>query len=214
LNSNVTGIILSGGKSTRMNAPKTLIRVAGERIIDRQIAALRLAFGRVVVVGSGPEIAGTEGVRIIPDDASFSGMSGPMRGICTALRTVGGACFVVACDMPFINPRLMSHLAGLLAGHDLVIPVVNGLVEPLFGVYGLNALKAIEGSLMRGGRRIRDVFGSLDVLYVDEDELKIFDEGLNSFINVNTPSDLARAEDLAAGERSAGYSCGLPQKTY
>jgi len=210
----ITGIILAGGENSRMKAPKPLIRVAGKRIIDRQVTALRQAFGSIAVVGAGPEIAFEPGIRVLPDDASYAGMRGPMRGICTGLRAAGRACFVVACDMPFINPRLMSHLAGLLPGHDLVIPVVGGLVEPLFGVYGMTALDAMESALMDGARKIRGVFASLDVLYVEEDELRRFDTGLYSFVNVNTPSDLARADELAVEAFFSGQCGGMPQRIY
>lgn len=210
----ITGIILAGGENSRMKAPKPLVRVAGDRIIDRQITALRQAFDRLAVVGAGPEIGCEPGIHVLPDDSSYTGMRGPMRGICTALRATGGACFVVACDMPFINPFLASHLAGRLSGHDLVIPVVNGLVEPLFGAYGMTALDAMEDALMSGGRKVRDAFGSLDVLYVKEDELRRFDAGLLSFVNVNTPSDLARAEKLSVEAWFSGQCGGMPQRTY
>lgn len=193
----LTGIILAGGESSRMKAPKTLMSVGGERIIDRQIAALGEVFGEIVVVGGSPDDFFGPGVRVAPDDEAFRHVRGPLTGVYTGIKEAGGDVFVVACDMPFINPALIAWLASLSPGHDLVIPVVGGFAEPLFGVYSAGSMSLMEDALARGCRRVRDIFGRLDVRYVVEDELRRHDPGLYSFVNVNTPADLGAARELA-----------------
>ncbi len=193
----LTGIILAGGENSRMKTHKALITVGGIRIIDRQTAALSEVFDEVVVIGGPSDVFSGPGVRSAPDDPALRHVRGPMTGVYTGIREAGGDIFVVACDMPFINPGLISHLSSLAYGHDLVIPVVGGFAEPLFGVYGTAAMAAIEDELTRGGRKIQDIFGSLDVRYVGEDELRCHDPGLYSFVNVNTPAELLSARRLA-----------------
>ena len=183
--------------SGRITAPKALLEVGGIPIILREAEALREVFGEVLVVAKDTAPYEGLGLRIIPDAGRFRDVDGPITGLYTALMEIKyGYVFVAACDMPFIEPELVRWLTGLANGDNLVIPEVDGLIEPLFGLYPRSALPVFAEALERGVRRIRDLFEKLDVTYAGGRQMRVYDPGLLSLINVNTPGDLARAEDL------------------
>ena len=178
-------------------APKAFLEVGGIPIILREVQALREVFGEVIVVAKDPVPYQGLGLKAVPDAERFQGVDGPLTGLYTALREINcGYAFIAACDMPFIERGLVRWLTGLARGNNLVIPEVDGLIEPLFGLYPRSALPAFEAALERGVKRIRDVFGELEVTYADGGGMRAHDPELLSLINVNTPGDLARAEDL------------------
>lgn len=192
------GVILAGGNNTRMNAPKAFMEVGGRRVIDRQTAALGLVFDELMVVAGQPEDYSGLGVRAVTDDPAFSHIRGPLIGVYSGLKqAVSRNCFIIGCDMPFIDPGLVRWMAGLAEGHDAVIPDVGGYAEPLFGVYSKSALRVMESALSGGVRRLSEVFLSLDVLYVPEEEMRRYDPELLSLFNANTPSDLDEAREIA-----------------
>ncbi len=189
-----TAIILAGGESARMRAPKAFIEVGGVQMIRRALLALAPLFSETLIIANDP--AGLDGLgsRVVPDDARFSRLKGPMTGIYTGLiEAAYDPVFVAACDMPFIEPGLVVWMAGLLAGHDLVIARAGGRAEPLFGFYAKKVAGALEGALERDERSLQAVIKKLSVRYVEEDEMREFDPQLCSLVNVNTPDDLDRA---------------------
>jgi len=190
-------IVLAGGESSRMAAPKAFMEVGGTTIIGREIEVLKPLFAEVIVSANDPGPFARFGCRVVPDDARFREMKGPLVGVYSGLTAANHDIgFAVACDMPFINPGLVVWMAGLIEGFDLVIPRVGGYAEPLFGFYKKTCLRAMEDALSRGERRMQGIFGGLKVRYVEERELAPFDPGFRSFININTPEDLATAESL------------------
>jgi molybdopterin-guanine dinucleotide biosynthesis protein A len=101
--------------------------------------------------------------------------------------------------MPFINPALVEWMGRGRAGHDVVIPKIGGFFEPLFGYYAKSALPVIEQAMNTGIRRIQDVFFRMDIEVIGDMDVRIFDPEFESFINLNTPDDLARAESIIGG---------------
>lgn len=181
-----------------MSAPKAFLLVGGISIIEREIRALGSVFSELLVVANDPAPYTGLGVRVIPDPERFRAIRGPMTGLYGGLlASTNDYVFLAACDMPFIEPGLVRWMAGQRGGHDVVIPRVNGLVEPLFGLYKKTIVPVIEDALARGDRKLQDVVRRLDVRYVDEDEMRAYDARLYSLMNVNTPGELARAEETA-----------------
>lgn len=203
----VTGVILAGGGNTRMNASKAFLEVGGKRIIDRQLDVLGSVFAEVMVVtGSPAEYAGVR-AGVVQDDDLFPLMRCPLRGVYTALVNASHPhCFVVGCDMPFISPALVAMLADMRDTADIVMPVKGGYPEPLFGVYAASVAETMGDALASGVRRLAEVFGRAETLYVDEAELRLYDRELYSFMNVNTPEELDAAR-AAATEIDQYRSC-------
>ncbi|MHB1416941.1 MAG: molybdenum cofactor guanylyltransferase [Chloroflexota bacterium] len=186
----VSGAVLAGGKSARMGADKATLRVGGDTLLDRVIARLASNVEEVLVVGRGR----TEPPSPVRAVADLRPGAGSLGGIFTALSFAQGSrCLVVACDMPFLNRRLLAYLLDLSPGYDVVIPRDDGNVEPLHAVYAKTCLEPIRTLLEEGDRRIVDFFPHVRVRYVEKQEIAVFDPELRSFFNVNTPAEFRQA---------------------
>lgn len=91
--------------------------------------------------------------------------------------------------MPFLNARLISHLAAQTDGHDAVVPMVNGMPEPLHAIYHRRLLPVIEGCLKSGEQKVQRMFAHARVRYVPDEVIERFDPDKRSFKNVNTPQE-------------------------
>jgi molybdopterin-guanine dinucleotide biosynthesis protein A len=103
--------------------------------------------------------------------------------------------------MPFLCPPLLRRLLELAPCGEIVVPRWRGEYEPLHAVYARSCLGAVEAVLRAGGRRVTETYSAVRVHVVGEAEVAQFDPGGLSFHNLNTPEDVARAEELLrAGE--------------
>ncbi|MBI5189697.1 MAG: molybdenum cofactor guanylyltransferase [Nitrospirae bacterium] len=190
-----TAVILAGGENSRMGTPKSFVRVGGVTIIERELRALSPLFDEVVVVTRDPALYAGLGCRVAGDVTGYLDVRGPLIGVYSGIQAARNEyIFVAGCDMPFMEPGLVRYMAALAPGRDAVVPRVGPYLEPLFAFYRSTAGQALEDALRQGGKRLQDVYKSLDVMYVAEDEARGLDPELQSFFNVNTPADLAVAE--------------------
>ena len=193
----VTPVVLAGGRGTRLGGiNKATIEIGGRRVIDRLLDALRpLAAGEIIVVNNDGSLAGLPGTRTVPDvdpgAGALMGLYSGLRAVRTPLATA------TACDMPFVSTVLLRALLELAVDHDAVVPVLAEQPEPLHAVYRVTCVPAIEAALAAGRKRLVAFFDDVRVRYVDEASVRAWDPDLVSFLNVNQPEDLARAQALA-----------------
>ncbi len=188
----MTGIVLSGGENRRMGTDKAFLKVAGVPLIEHVLRSLQSVFHNLIIVTNAPEHYTGYQVNVVTD--AFD-IRGPLTGIYSGLiRSSTEYNFIVACDMPYLNPALISYMAGLAEGHDIVIPSLNGLLEPLHAIYRKRLIPLIEEQIKHDRRRIRELFGHVQMRYVTEQEIDRFDPGRKSFKNLNTPKDYEDAE--------------------
>lgn len=187
--------ILAGGRGRRMGADKVLLPLEGVPLLERVWRRASLVAERVVVVGGEPRLDHL-GVETVAD--RYPGADS-LGGLATALSFAGealgpaGRVFCTACDMPFVEPALVAHLAGVAAGVDVVVPHTAAGFEPLCAVYRAGCLPAFEEAIRSGNLRVRDVHLRLLCREVGEAELRRFDPELRSFLNINRPADLQEA---------------------
>jgi len=180
----MTGLVLAGGESRRMGTDKAFLRVSGLPMVEHVIRTLRSVCEHVIVVTNSPEPYARYDVEVAGDAFNSRGaLVGLYSGL---LRSRSDRSLVVACDMPFLNAGLLSHMAGLAGDYDVVLPRVGDLIEPLHAVYSRELLPVIEDHLRRDKRRIRDILAGLRVRYIREDEIDLFDPARRSFLNLNT----------------------------
>jgi molybdopterin-guanine dinucleotide biosynthesis protein A len=98
--------------------------------------------------------------------------------------------------MPFLSIPLLRYMTGLAQGYDVVVPRLNGYLEPLHAVYGKGCLPSISNLLDQGRRQIIAFFPEVSVRYVVEDEIDRFDPRRLTFLNVNSLADWDRARTL------------------
>jgi molybdopterin-guanine dinucleotide biosynthesis protein A len=192
----LTGAILAGGENTRIPKLKGFLEVGGTPIITHNIGILKKIFERVVISTNMPERYFSLGLSLIGDIRSERG---PMTGILSVLVATGDdSVFVVACDMPFVNEHLIRYMVekhreesagGGVQTYDAVVPVFQGLTEPLFGIYTRDCIPTLESMIRNGQRSIIGMLKALRVRPITDDEVKGVDAAGRSFVNINTVED-------------------------
>jgi len=197
---NVAAIILAGGKSTRLGREKAAETLRGRSLLQRVMDRLDgLADEFVVVTAAGQELPPVFASRPITFVEDAYPESGPLGGVCTGLSSMGAPrALTVACDMPLLRPALLRALLRFAPGHDAVVPMNDGLPEPLCAVYAASCLPAIEAQLTADSFKMTGFFDAVDVRYVEPAEWQRFDPDGLSFFNLNSEADLRRAEQLLA----------------
>jgi len=187
---------MAGGRSRRLGRDKALLVAGGETLLVRALRIVGEVTAEQFIIGPAERREQASGVRVLADELPGSG---PLGGICTALRAAShDHLLVVACDMPFLNPDLLRCLLSLADGYDVVLPRVDGRGEQLHAVYARSCIEPIAAQLQAGDFKIDRFFTRVRVRSVDEDELRRHDPDLRSFRNVNTPEDWAEALALLA----------------
>jgi molybdopterin-guanine dinucleotide biosynthesis protein A len=195
-------VILAGGKSRRLGKDKSQLVLGRQTLLARSITAMATLTDDVIVAAGKPAHLGKLGpARVVGDVIVGCGaLSGLHAGLQAARHDYA---LVVACDMPFLNLRLLRYMAIIAPGYDAVVPLWRNEAEPLHAIYARTCLPAIESFLQRGGGRIVEFYSQVNVRYLEPDEIALFDPQGVSFLNVNTPQDWERAKALEA-MRKAG----------
>jgi molybdopterin-guanine dinucleotide biosynthesis protein A len=198
----VRGVVLAGGAARRYGGvPKGLLEVGGRRILDRVVEVVAGATGALpLLVANAPDAAAWRpDLSVVPDARPGFGSLG---GLYTAVCAGPGPALVVAWDMPFVPAELLRALVeggGGGGGHaDAFLPESDGRrgVEPLCAVYGPACRAAIERQLATGDLRAVGFHDRVRVEHLRLERVREWGDPAVLFFNVNSPDDLARAEDL------------------
>ncbi len=188
----VSAVVLAGGRATRLGgANKALLEIEGRPIVARVVDALRPLADQIILVGHLSIGLDLPGVQVIPDPSPGAGTLAALRtGLVASTHEIA---VVVGCDMPFLSTDLLRHVARLSRGFDLAVPRIGPHLEALHAAYRRSCLPVIEDALQRRQMKIIDFYPSVRTREVSERELRELDPELRSFLNVNTPEDLQRA---------------------
>lgn len=188
--------ILAGGQSRRMGQDKAFLKVGQQMTIERVIARVRHLTDDLIISTNSPDQYRQFGWRMVGD--VYPGKAA-LGGIYSAIRAARHQhVLVVACDLPFLNARLLQYMAGMAHTADVIAPLINPpQPETTHTIYSKSCLPAIESRLQANRLRIIGFFGEVNVRYLDRAEIVRFDPELHSFINMNTPEDWERVKKLA-----------------
>ena len=194
--STVSGIILAGGKSRRMGGVnKALLEIGKLRIVERVRQRLALVIPDVIIITNTPEEFQFLGLPMFGDLVPGHGSLG---GLYTGLTQCSGRYgFLVGCDLPFLDERVIAHMVGLIGDCDVVIPRIRGKLEPLHAIYSRTCLPYIEKLMQDGDLKILNMFHKVKLREVPQKDLEAFDPEFRFVININTPDDLIKARKLA-----------------
>jgi molybdopterin-guanine dinucleotide biosynthesis protein A len=202
-----TALILAGGDSRRMGQDKAALVLDGKTLLEHVTATMQQVFPKVIVsvrqLRSGVEV---------PQVCDEQEAGGPLAGLIAGLVQADTPwVFAVACDMPFVNARVIEKLAEFryaalslpldgggdgISGCQAVVPIVGGYPQPLAAFYAASALLAMRESLATGDRSLRGTLEKLEVCYVSEAQLRECDLQLRSFFDLDTPQDFQAAQKL------------------
>lgn len=198
-----SGIVLAGGRSSRLGHDKVLEVVGSRSLLEQVISSISSLTDDIIIVTANkqtiPELTDYPGLKIVTD--IYPG-KGPLGGIYTGLAASASLQnLVVASDMPFLNQALLRYMIQLSADFDLVVPRVGKLVEPLHAVYTRKCLAPAEQLIKEDRLSILELFRLVRVRYVEAEEIESFDPQHLSFFNINTRTDLKRAREMVRGRQ-------------
>jgi molybdopterin-guanine dinucleotide biosynthesis protein A len=190
----VQGLLLCGGRSTRMGREKATLEIRGEVLWRRQVRVLEEAVSGGVAVAGSREGPWDEAGRVVVDDVAPG--AGPIAGICGGLKWAGaGHLVVLAVDLPLMQPGFLRRLIEMRRAGVGVVGVLDGEREPLAAVYPVEALEVLQAQTSLGCFSLRKLWQQLSrqgrCLDVPVPERSVF-------LNLNRPEDLARLQNLAS----------------
>ncbi len=194
-----TGIILSGGLSTRLSGKnKAFIEINGKKIIENTYTIFKRLFQEVVLVTNKPELYQQWDFKIVSDIFQVrSSMTGLHAGLYHASFPFA---FAVACDSPFLNEGLIETVLSHITDTTyVVVPKMERGYEPLCAVYSKKCLAALEECIRKKHYRIIEIYDKGPTTRISEERLKKSDPHLLSFFNINTPDDMEKAKTRLAG---------------
>jgi len=182
------GAVLAGGAATRLGGAKATAQLAGRPLITYPIEALAQAgITPVVVAKQGSDLPKLDAEVVIePDEPRH-----PLAGVVVALRHAGTrGALVLPCDAPFVSPMLLRLLA---SATSTTAVRSGGRIHPVIAFYDNESLEPLEAA-MKAGDSATEALEDLDPEWIEAIERETF--------NINTPEDLARAEDVLKQPRS------------
>ena len=206
----VIGMVLAGGRSSRMGKDKSLLPLAGRPLLDHVIEKLRPQLDEIVLnVNGDPARFASFGLPIVRD--SIDGHLGPLAGIHAGLawakanRSKKRFVITAAADTPFFPADLVSMLCGAtdMADPKLVVAKSESGVHPVFGLWPVALAPRIEESLRRGERKTLDFVAAHQAKEVEFPPILIGGRAVDPFFNINRPDDPAEAEALLRATASA-----------
>jgi len=195
------GIVLCGGKSTRMGVPKATLPFGPETMLQRVVRLLGTVVSPVVVVAARdqplPELP--DNVKITHDERE---QRGPLEGLRAGLKALPNsveAAYITSCDVPMLEPKFVTRMIELLGDHDIAVMEIDGFPHPLSAVYRRDTLSHVEALLEKDKLRPVFLFDAVRTRRVLPEEMLSADPQLRTLRNLNT------REDYFAALSEAGY---------
>lgn len=193
IKNNVTGIILAGGKSSRMGSDKGIVDLNGKRFIDHILEAVLPNVNEVIIIANNDNYNNL-GYKVVKDKIQDCG---PLGGIYTGLmnsKTENN--IVVSCDIPFINSDLVKYILENTSNADITVPVYKGNIEPLCAIYTKRTSDQIYNLIMNKDLKIQNIlkYFITKELFITKMQ-KFYTDKL--FVNINTPEELKQQKELA-----------------
>jgi molybdopterin-guanine dinucleotide biosynthesis protein A len=208
----IAGVLLAGGLGRRMGGDKALVRLADRPLISH--AAERLAPQvKTLIINANSDASrfADLALPVVPDETTD--FPGPLAGVLAALHWVARnrpettAVVSVSADAPFLPSDLVSNLAQALAeAHDARVAVAqsHGRRHHVIALWRLDTAADIADALARGERRAETMVDRLCAVAVPFPDDDIGGRHVDPFFNVNTPDDLAFAEEILSREARSG----------
>jgi len=138
----VTGIILSGGKSSRMGGNKSLLKIGELTIIERVRDLMKSIFNEVILITNDPADYKFLNIPIYKDLFKHKG---PLAGIHAGLtHSSSEKNFIISCDLPFITPEMIKYIVDFKTNKLITVAIADGYIQQLAGKYAKNCVYEAE----------------------------------------------------------------------
>lgn len=185
---NITGIILAGGKSSRMGTDKGFVSYKNKPFVQHIIDVVRPLVSEIIIISNNPnyDIFGLKRFHDIIENA------GPLAGIQTGLHfSETENNLVISCDVPLISSELLEVLISEINPTSEVIQLQSGDKKtPLIAMYKKSCESKFSEVLKQGERRVRKALEQCEVKTI------IIEKALEKHTaNINTKEDLKEIEN-------------------
>ncbi len=200
-----SAVILAGGAAKRFEGnDKGLFELDGKPLLNHVVDAVKGLVDEVIIVTNSQERADAY-AKIVSTKAKFAidkeKSMGPLVGALTGFEAAEGEyCLLLPFDSPFVSRDVLSLLLDLCVSKAAVVPrYPDQEIEPLHAVYNRSrALEAAEEALAEGQSDMRSMVEKLrGVRYVSTMVIEQLDPELKTFVNINAPLDLKKAEAMS-----------------
>jgi molybdopterin-guanine dinucleotide biosynthesis protein A len=180
---NITGIVLAGGKSSRMGSDKGLLTINDKTFVEHVIVAMKPLVDKIIIVSNNKDYD-QFGYRRVEDSIKDSG---PLAGLYSGLKhSETEFNLVLSCDIPMIKTEILKKLVDTdLENYEVVQIESNTKTMPLIAMYKKQCMHKCLELLQQGERRLRVAVNQLKTKTI------IIDAEFDQFVkNVNTKEDL------------------------
>ncbi|MCC7451152.1 MAG: molybdenum cofactor guanylyltransferase [Anaerolineae bacterium] len=195
--------IIAGGKSSRMGTDKSFVVVASKPLIAHVVERVS-GLGQIatILITNKPDAYAHLNLPMYGDVLPDKGSLG---GIYTAIHhSQTDYTLTVPCDTPFIQPALLRYMLMLQASEgspfDVVVPRVENYPQGLHALYSKACLDPMRERIDANRLNVIGFYPQVRVRYIDETEYQRFDPKGLTFFNINTPNELAQAQQIAVEE--------------
>jgi molybdopterin-guanine dinucleotide biosynthesis protein A len=189
------GIVLCGGRSTRMGSSKALLPFGPETMLQRVVRLLgTVASPLVAVAAPGQELPELPSPVVVTRDEREG--RGPLEGLRAGLKALpAGAeiAYITSCDVPLLVPKFVERMVQLLGDHDIAVMEIEGFAHPLSAVYRRRTLPHVEALLAADRLRPVFLFDAVKTRRVQPAEVTDVDPELLTLRNLNTREDYLEA---------------------
>jgi len=195
------GVVLCGGKSTRMGVAKATLPFGPETMLQRVVRLLGTTVSPIAAVAARDQVLPElpAGVIVTRDEREAKG---PLEGLRAGLKALPDsieAAYVTSCDVPLLVPGFVERMLVLLGEHDIAVMEIDGFPHPLSAVYRRAVLPQVEALLAQDRLRPVFLFDAVRTRRVTTAEMREVDPDLRTLRNLNT------REDYAAALADAGF---------
>jgi len=194
-NISVGGVVLAGGRSSRMGLPKATLPFGPELMLQRVVRLLSSVVSPIVVVA-----APTQKLPPLPSDILIAHdvreARGPLEGLSAGLAAIAphaDAAYATSCDVPLLQPAFVQAMIDRMGDADIAVPVEEEFAHPLAAVYRASVLPHIQELLAADRLRPAFLFNRVTTRRIPVDELRSFDPQLTTLSNLNRPEDYLAA---------------------
>ncbi len=183
MNENIVGVVLAGGKSTRMGMDKALLEKSNRQFIQIAIDTLKEVTSRVVVSCREACQYGEYDLPVVFDEIDGAG---PLSGMHAVMKNIQADYYIfLPIDNPLVPGALFEYMLQSAGDCDALVPYIGGYFEPLCAIYHRRCFPLIEKFLASGERKVRSFYSEAKICPFTEEEISLFGEPEKIFFNIN-----------------------------